>query len=119
MDDYQSYFEEEEKPRSRSGGRWLGGLILGLILGGIIGYAVGSGTNADIGRIIENPGIGFAEGGISILVVIIVIAVVALKSMRLAAGGRGDAQNTLMRLALMILALFLALGFGVFFFLGG
>jgi hypothetical protein len=117
MSDYRSYYEEEE-PSPRPRGRWLGGLILGIILGGIIGFVVGSGMNGDIGRIVENPGLGSAEGGISILVVIIVIAVVALKSMRLTAGGRGDAQNTLMRLALMLLALFLALGFGVFFFLG-
>lgn len=116
MSDYRSYYDEEEKPAPRPGGRWLIGLIIGLILGGGIGFVVGSGMNGDIGRL------GFADGGFSIpsilMLIIITIAAVAVKRARLATSGDDNIQSAAMRRAGVILALILALGISVFFLMG-
>ncbi|MEJ5309819.1 MAG: hypothetical protein WHX52_08610 [Anaerolineae bacterium] len=78
MDDYKSYFEEEEKPASNPARRWWGGLILGLILGGIAGFLIGGGN---LGGFIENIQSGFdSENTVVVFTIIVVIGVAMLKS---------------------------------------
>ena len=113
MDDYQSYYEEEEpspKPRSR----WLGGLILGLILGGIIGFAIGGGS---LGGFFDDMQSGFAGESVWIVfTTIVVIGVAMLKSMFMRRNNSGNAQAA--RLLVLVLLISMALAFGVLFFAG-
>ncbi|MBN2394770.1 MAG: hypothetical protein JXR84_28830 [Anaerolineae bacterium] len=112
MDDYRSYYEEEEpspKPRSR----WLGGLILGLILGGIIGFVVGSGNPG--GFFDDMQGSFAGESVWIILTIIVVFGVAMLKSVFVRRNNGGNAQAA--RLLLLMLGAILALAFGVLSFL--
>jgi uncharacterized membrane protein len=113
MDDYRSYYAEEEpspKPRSR----WLGGLILGLVLGGIIGFVLGSGNP---GILFDDMQSGFASEGVWIVFTfILIIGVAMLKSVVVRRNNGENAQAV--RWLVMMLLIALALAFGVLFFAG-
>ena len=113
MDDYQSYYEEEEpspKPRSR----WLGGLILGLILGGILGFVIGSGNP---GVFFDNMQSSFASESVWIVfTLILIIGVAMLKSIVIRRNNGDNAQAV--RWLVMMLLIAMALAFGVLFFAG-
>ena len=114
IDDYRSYFEEEEKPPPRPAGRWLGGLILGLILGGIIGFVIGSGNP---GMLFDDMQNSFASEGVWIVfTLILVIGVAMLKSTAMRRNNGGNAQAA--RWVIMMFLIALALAFGVLFFAG-
>lgn len=114
MDDYKSYFEEEETPTRNPASRWWGGLILGLILGGIIGFVMGGGN---LGGFMENARSGFAIEGVPIVfTVIVIIGVAMLKSIGLRRNRAENAQ-TIRLVVLMMIAI--ALAFGIIFFAGG
>ena len=117
MDDYRSYYEEEEpSPRPRS--RWFGGLIIGLLLGGGIGFYLGRAMN-DGGRWGESLRIPFASENMPALVVVNVAAIVAALKRRTRQTANGeDAQAVRARMSLLILAVVIALVFGMFFFMG-
>jgi len=115
MDNYRSYFEEEETPTRNPASRWWSGLILGLVLGGIAGFLIGGGN---LGGFIEEMQIGFAsEGVIVVFTIIVVIGVVMLKSIGLR-GSRGENAQT-MRLVVVMMVIAMTLAFGVIFFAGG
>lgn len=114
MDDYKSYFEEEETPARNPASRWWGGLILGLILGGIAGFLIGGGN---LGGFIENIQSGFAsESVIVVFTIIVTIGVVMLKSIGLRRN-RVESAQTIRLVVLMMIAVTLA--FGIIFFAGG
>jgi hypothetical protein len=116
MDEYRSYFEEEEKPEPRPAGRWLGGLILGLILGGIIGFAIGGGS---LGSFFDDMQSSFAGESVWIVfTIIVIISVAMLKSVFVRRNNGGNAQAA--RWLVMMLLIAVALAFGVIsFFLAG
>lgn len=114
MDDYRSYFEEEEKLTPNPARRWWSGLFLGLILGGIAGFILGGGKP---GGFIENMQSGFAsESVIAVFTIIVMIGVVMLKSIGLRRN-RVLSTQTIRLVVLMMIAITLA--FGIIFFAGG
>ncbi len=115
MDDYRSYFEEEEKPTRNPASRWWSGLILGLVLGGIAGFLIGGGN---LGGFIEEIQSGFAyESVIVVFTIIVVIGVAMLKSMGMRRNRIENAQT--IRWVIMMMLIAMALAFGVIFFAGG
>ena len=114
MDEYRSYFEEEEKPTPHPAGRWFGGLILGLILGGIIGFVIGSGNPASF---FDDMSSSFAGEGVWIALTTIVIFGIAMLKTVVVRRSRGEnVQAT--RWLVMMLLLAMVLAFGVLFFAG-
>jgi len=115
MDEYRSYFEEEEKPAPNPARRWWSGLILGLVLGGIVGFIIGGGS---LNGFMENTRSGFAAESVPIVFTIIVILGVAmLKSIGFRRNRFENAQTMRWVVLMMVLATVLALG--VIFFIGG
>ena len=115
MEDYRSYFEEEETPTRNPAGRWLGGLILGLVLGGIAGFLIGGGN---LGGFIENMQGGFAsESVIVVFTTIVVVGVAMLKSIGMRRNRVENAQT--IRWVIMMMLIAITLAFGVIFFAGG
>jgi hypothetical protein len=115
MDDYRSYFEEEETPTRKPANRWWGGLIFGLVLGGVAGFLIGGGN---LGGFIEEMQNGFAsEGVIVVFTIIVFIGVAMLKSIGLRRSRGENAQTVRMVILMMLVAMTLA--FGVIFFAGG
>ena len=113
MNDYKSYYEEEEKPSQNPAGRLVIGLIVGLIIGGAIGFALGIGTNVDGGIALGNPRIYLVAT--TIIAVAVVSVAIAVKRTAMGMNGGDAPQSIAMRLVVMGLALFLALAFGVYF----
>lgn len=115
MDDYRSYFEEEEKPAPNPARRWWGGLIFGLVLGGIGGFLVGGGN---LGGFIANARSGFAAEGVTVVfTIIVIIGVAMLKSMGFRRNRFESAQTV--RWAVMIMVIATVLALGIIFFIGG
>ena len=112
IDDYRSYFEEEEKPASNPARRWWSGLILGLVLGGIGGFLVGV---RNLGGFIEDITSGFAGESFAVVITLIAIIVVTvLKSMRIR---RNWAEGTqAIRWIVLIMGIVITLVFGMLFF---
>ena len=115
MDDYRDYYNEEEKPSTNGRGRLIVGLILGLLLGGAVGLAVGIGVSTDGGIVFDNPQIYVVAT--TLIAVFVMSIAIAVKRNAVGVNGTYHPQSTMMRLVVMGLALFLALAFGVFYFL--
>jgi len=114
MDDYRSYFEEEEKPTPNPAIRWWSGLFLGLLLGGIAGFILGGGN---LGGFTEAFQSGFAAESVVIVVTIIVfIGVTVLKSIGWRRNWAGSAHT--IRWMALLMGIALALAIGVLFFAG-
>lgn len=116
MDDYRSYYEQEEKPEPRPAGRWLGGLILGLILGGIIGFVIGSGNSG--GFFNDMQGSFAGEGVWVVFTIIFIMSLAVLKSVFVRRGGSEGAQAIQWLLLMLGIGIAVALAFGVLFFAG-
>jgi len=114
MDNYRSYFEEEETPTRNPASRWWSGLILGLVLGGIAGFLIGGGN---LDGFIENMQGGFdSESVIVVFTIIVAIGIAMLKSTGMRRNRVENAQ-TIRFMVLMVIAITLA--FGIIFFAGG
>jgi len=114
MDDYRSYFEEEEKPASNPAGRWWSGLFLGLVLGGIVGFLIGGGNLGGFTEAFQNS---FAAESVAVVITLIVfIGIMALKSLGWRRNWAERAQTV--RWMVLIMGIALALAIGVLFFVG-
>ena len=114
IDDYGSYFEEEERPTPNPARRWLAGLILGLVLGSIIGFVIGSGNP---GSFFDDMQGSFAGEGVWIVLTVIVVFNLAMLKGVVARRNKGENAQAARWLVIMLL-LGMVLAFGVLFFVG-
>ena len=115
MNDYRSYYDEEEKTSSNPASKLIIGLIVGLILGGAIGFVLGIGSNVDGGVALEGSRVYLVAT--TIIAVAVISIAIAVKRSAMGLNGGYTPQSTAMRFVVMGLALFLALAFGVYFLL--